>query len=111
LAVRHDDSAKASLSLDFPKIFQCLSRIKKPFDFDFKQKLHHIQRHLNRVSESDRKPIRPFADVCHDPKAVIDLLRTQAQAFGSFRKGDGKLMTWLNPTVRILFRFSATLGE
>src|SRR6266850_1285865 len=59
----------------------------------------------------DSHPFAAKLDVCHDPKAVLDLLRTQAQAFSSFREGDGKLMAWLDPTVRILFTFSATLGE
>ncbi len=56
----------------------------------------------------------PFAaqlDTCDSPKAVSDLLRTQAQAFNKFRKGDEKLMAWLDPIVHILFTFSATLGE
>jgi hypothetical protein len=56
----------------------------------------------------------PFAaqlDACHSSKAVSDLLRTQAQAFSTFRKGDDKLMAWLEPIVNILFIFSGTLGE
>ena len=56
----------------------------------------------------------PFAaqlDTCDSPKAVTDLLRMQAQALNKFRKGDEKLMAWLDPIVHILFTFSATLGE
>jgi len=56
----------------------------------------------------------PFAtqlDACDRPKAVSDLLRVQAQALNNFRKGDEKLMAWLDPIVHILFTFSATLGE
>ena len=45
------------------------------------------------------------------PDSVMNILREQAQAFGKFRKGDGKLMAWLNPIVNILFTFSGTLGE
>ena len=61
-----------------------------------------------------RLDIHPFAaqlDACDTPKAVSDLLRTQAQALSTFRKGDEKLMAVLDPTVHILFTFSATLGE
>src|SRR5579863_4343378 len=61
-----------------------------------------------------RLDIQPFAaqlDTCDSPRAVSDVLRTQAQAFSRFRKGDEKLMAWLDPTVHILFTFSATLGE
>ena len=56
----------------------------------------------------------PFAaqfDRCDSPAAVLDVFRKQAQAFDEFRKGDDSLMTWLDPTVNILFTCSATLGE
>jgi hypothetical protein len=59
----------------------------------------------------DTHPFAAQLDTCHAPKAVSDLLRAQAQAFSSFRKGDDKLMAWLEPTVHILFMFSSTLGE
>jgi hypothetical protein len=59
----------------------------------------------------DTHPFAAQLDACDSPKAVSDLLRTQAQAFSKFRKGDDKLMACLDPTVHILFTFSATLGE
>ena len=61
-----------------------------------------------------RLDIHPFAaqlDTCCSPEAVSNVLRSQVQAFKKFREGDEKLMTWLNPTVNILFAFSGTLGE
>ncbi|KAH9955010.1 hypothetical protein BC827DRAFT_1386558 [Russula dissimulans] len=56
-------------------------------------------------------PLAAQLDICRSPEAVSNLLRTQAQAFSKFRKADEKLMAWLDPTVHILFTFSATLGE
>jgi hypothetical protein len=56
----------------------------------------------------------PFAaqlDACQNPEAISNVLRSQAQAFTKFRKGDQRLMAWLDPTIHILFMFSATLGE
>jgi hypothetical protein len=56
----------------------------------------------------------PFAtqlNTCQNPDAISNLLRTQAQAFSKFRKGDEKLMAWLDPTIHILSTFSDTLGE
>jgi hypothetical protein len=56
----------------------------------------------------------PFAtqlETCQNPDAISNLLRTQAQAFSKFRKGDEKLMAWLDPTIHILSTFSDTLGE
>ena len=59
----------------------------------------------------DTHPFAAQLDACDTPKAVSDLLRTQAQAFSKFRKGDEKLIAVLDPMVHILFTFSATLGE
>ena len=59
----------------------------------------------------DTHPFASQLDACDSPKAVSDLLRTQAKAFSKFCKGDEKLMAVLDPTVHILFTFSATLGE
>jgi len=56
----------------------------------------------------------PFAaqlDTCRNPDDVSNVLRIQAQAFRKFRQGDEGLMAWLNPTINILFTFSATLGQ
>ncbi len=54
----------------------------------------------------------PFAAAFENsssPDSVLDVFRTQAQAFNKFRKGDDKLMAWLTPIVHILFTFSGTL--
>jgi hypothetical protein len=56
-------------------------------------------------------PFSAQLDSCDSPEAVSNVLRTQAQAFSKIRKGDEKLMAWLDPIVHILFTFSATLGE
>ncbi|KAI0249021.1 hypothetical protein BJV78DRAFT_1230625, partial [Lactifluus subvellereus] len=56
----------------------------------------------------------PFANQLHNcdsPDAVLVLFRRQAEVFDEFCKGDHRLMRWLDPTVHILFTFSATLGE
>ena len=55
----------------------------------------------------------PFAvafGVCNTPEAILNVFQRQAQAFEKFRAED-KLMRWLNPTVHVLFRLSAVLGE
>ena len=80
---------------------------------NFKAIFQTASREYERVT---RKPLdtHPFSkqlDSCDSPEAVSNVLRTQAQAFSKFRKGDEKLMAWLDPTVNILFTFSATLGE
>jgi hypothetical protein len=59
----------------------------------------------------DTHPFSAQLDDCLSPETVSNVLRTQVQAFKKFRKGDERLMTWLNPIVNILFTFSATLGN
>jgi len=56
----------------------------------------------------------PFAaelDQCDSPHSILGVLRKQSQAFTRSRKGDEKLMAWLNPIVHVLFTFCGTLGE
>ncbi len=59
----------------------------------------------------DTHPFSTQLDGCDTPEAISNVLRTQAQAFSKSRKRYEKLMAWLDPTVNILFTFSATLGE
>jgi hypothetical protein len=56
----------------------------------------------------------PFAcrlNNCDSPDAVLNIFRMQTETFDEFRKGDVRLMKWLDPMVNILFTLSATLGE
>ena len=56
----------------------------------------------------------PFAlalENSNSPDSVVNIFRKQAQVFDKFRKGDDKLMKWLDPIVNLLFTFSETLGE
>jgi len=59
----------------------------------------------------DTHPFAALLDTCNTPEAVSNIFRTQARAFSKFRKGDERLMAWLDPMVHILFAFSGTLGE
>jgi len=59
----------------------------------------------------DTQPFATQLDDCNSPEAFSSVLRTQAQAFSKSRKGDEKLMAWLDPTINILCTFSGTLGE
>ncbi|KAI0281075.1 hypothetical protein BC826DRAFT_1144696 [Russula brevipes] len=58
-----------------------------------------------------RHPLALKFDTCRSPEDVSNIFQTQAQALITFNKGNEALMRWLNPTVNILFIFSATLGE
>jgi hypothetical protein len=59
----------------------------------------------------DNHPFATQLETCRSPGAISNIFRTQAQALSKFREGNERLMTWLDPTIHILFTFSATLGE
>ena len=45
---------------------------------------------------------------CHSADAVSAILQEQAQAFHTFRGGDGKLISWLKRTVYVLYTLSTS---
>jgi hypothetical protein len=59
----------------------------------------------------DTHPFAARLDACENPEVILNVFRTQSQAFSKFREGDERLMARLNPTIHILLPFSATLGE
>jgi hypothetical protein len=59
----------------------------------------------------DTHPFAAELDCCNSPDTILNVLQNRAQALNRLRKGDEKLLEWLNPTVHVLFTFSATLGE
>jgi len=56
----------------------------------------------------------PFAaefDHCDSPDAVLDIFQKQADALDQAGNSDQTLVKWLNPTVHLLYMFSATIAE
>ncbi|KAI9429380.1 hypothetical protein H4582DRAFT_2134681 [Lactarius indigo] len=56
-------------------------------------------------------PLAVQLQSCDSPSAILAILRAQVQAFDQSQSGDEKLTKWLDPTVNVLYAFSATLGE
>ena len=48
---------------------------------------------------------------CHSPDDVLKLLEVQANEFKVFRDGNRKLIDCLNPVVKVIYAFSAVLGQ
>ena len=48
---------------------------------------------------------------CDSSVTILSILQDLVQQFDQSRSGDERLRTWLDPTVNVLFAFSATLGE
>ena len=56
-------------------------------------------------------PLAAQLQSCDSPAAVLSLLQGLVQQFDQGRSSDERFRSWLNPTVNVLFAFSATLGE
>ncbi|KAI9450824.1 hypothetical protein BJY52DRAFT_1419405 [Lactarius psammicola] len=48
---------------------------------------------------------------CDSPDAILTVLRAQVQAFDQSQIAHEKLTKWLDPTVNVLYAFTATLGN
>ena len=48
---------------------------------------------------------------CASAEAVLDIIQREAKAFDKFRDGDKRLMTWIGPSVDVLYTISATVGQ
>jgi hypothetical protein len=48
---------------------------------------------------------------CESPNAILAVLRGQVQVFDKSQTVNEKLTKWLDPTVNVLYAFSAILGD
>ncbi len=55
-------------------------------------------------------PLTAQLQTCNSPADILAILRAQVQQSGR-STSDEKLTRWLNPTVNVLYAFSAVLGE
>jgi 2C-methyl-D-erythritol 2,4-cyclodiphosphate synthase len=56
-------------------------------------------------------PLAAQLQSCYSITAILTILEDQVQQFDQHRRADERLTKWLNPTVNVLYAFSATLGE
>ncbi|KAH9071552.1 hypothetical protein EDB83DRAFT_256835 [Lactarius deliciosus] len=56
-------------------------------------------------------PLTSQLQACDSPAAILSILQGQVDQFIQSQSGHEKLKGWLNPTINVLYAFSATLGE
>jgi hypothetical protein len=56
-------------------------------------------------------PLAAQLQSCDSPDAVLSILQDLIQQFDQRRSSDQRLSNWLNPTVNVLYAFSAALGQ
>jgi hypothetical protein len=56
-------------------------------------------------------PLAAQLQACDSPDAILAILQKQVEGLNQSRNADDRWTKWLDPTVNVLFAFSATLGE
>ena len=56
-------------------------------------------------------PLAAELKSCDSPSAILAILRAQAQTFDKSQSTDERLTKWLDPTVNVLYAFSAVVGD
>ncbi|KAF8256876.1 hypothetical protein EI94DRAFT_1710022 [Lactarius quietus] len=85
------------------------SKSAKDFDTIFTAALEEYQ---NRTKKDIAiHPLATQLQSCHSSSAILTVLRAQVQAFDQSHSADEQLTKWLDPTVNVLYAFSAALGS
>ena len=56
-------------------------------------------------------PLAEQLETCDSPGEILLLLQQQSQAINQSLSSNQRLIKWLDPTVKVLYAFSAALGE
>ncbi|KAH9052261.1 hypothetical protein EDB87DRAFT_1826291 [Lactarius vividus] len=56
-------------------------------------------------------PLAAQLQACNSPADILLVLQDKVKEFDESRSADERLSRWLNPTIDVLYAFSATLGE
>src|ERR1700749_3206964 len=89
---------------------QILSTISSPsFETIFKAALEEYKKKTRKDIASH--PLAAQLKSCDSPSAILAILRAQVQASDKSQSADEKLTKWLDPTVNVLYAFSAILGD
>ncbi len=90
---------------------QVLSTSTSSADFQtvFSAALHAYKKQTKQDIASH--PLAAQLQSCDSSSAILAVLRAQVQAFDQSQTAHEKLTKWLDPTVNVLYAFSATLGN
>jgi hypothetical protein len=56
-------------------------------------------------------PLAAQLQACKSPGDILAVLQDKVKEFDESRSADERLSRWLNPTINVLYAFSATLGQ
>jgi hypothetical protein len=56
-------------------------------------------------------PLAAELQACDSPCAILDVINQKLQRIHQSQSADERLTRWLNPTINVLYAFSATVGQ
>ena len=56
-------------------------------------------------------PLSAQLQACNSPSDILAVLQDKVNEFDQARSADERLSRWLNPTINVLYSFSATIGS
>ena len=56
-------------------------------------------------------PLAAQLQACGSPGAILAIIHQQVQGLDQSQRADERMTKWLNPTITVLYAFSATLGQ
>jgi hypothetical protein len=66
---------------------------------------------INTKQDLLAHPLASQLQGCDSPAAILTILQEQVHQFEQSRRGDERLRRWLNPTINVLYAFSAAVGQ
>ena len=88
---------------------QSTSASTTSFETIFAEALKEYKKQTKRDISSH--PLAAQLQSCDTPSAILAVLQARVQKFGQSQSDDEKWIKWVDPTVNVLFAFSATLGS
>ena len=101
----HDQVLSASIMSQVPSS----STPSTNFETIFTAALKEYKKQTKRDISSH--PLAAQLQSCDSPSAILAVLQARVQKFDQSQSDDEKWIKWVDPTVNVLFAFSATLGN
>ena len=85
-----------------------MSQTTAPSNLNFEKALKAYKKRTEQ--DLTIHPLATQLQECDSPAAILTILQDQVDQLIQTRRGDERLKNWLNPTISVLYAFSATLG-
>jgi len=94
-------------------MYQCQNPVAATSSSNFRVIFDKALKTYKKKTKQDltAHPLTAQLQACDSPAAILTIIQDQVDQFNRSRSSDERLRKWLNPTINVLYAFSATLGE